>query len=162
MAAAEIHHWHSENEVFNADLFNEDCKNKFQTQSFSGVGAHHHNDLAEQSIQTIMYMTQTFMVNVFLHWSEYSVDNCELWGFAVKHTVWLLNHIPNHLSGLKPLQLLTKTKANHCDLLHTHVWGCSMSLIQSCKMVKKFLIGIVGHVWANFWILAIHILLLWP
>jgi hypothetical protein len=27
-------------------------------------------------------------------------------------------------SGLTPLELLTKSKADHCDLLHSHVWGC--------------------------------------
>ncbi len=63
------------------------------------------------------------MVCVSLHWSKYGPDNLALWGFAVKHAVWLHNHIPNHLSGLKPLKLLTRSKANHCGLLCTHVWG---------------------------------------
>ncbi len=51
LAAAEIHHLHSNNGIFNAELFVKDCKNKFQTQSFSGVGAYHQNTLPEQSIQ---------------------------------------------------------------------------------------------------------------
>ncbi len=34
--------------------FDDDSKNKFQTQSFSRVGAHYQKTLAEQSIQTIM------------------------------------------------------------------------------------------------------------
>ncbi len=42
----------------------------------------------------------------------------------MKHAVWFHHHIPNQLSGLSPMELLSKTKANHCDLLHTHVWGC--------------------------------------
>ncbi len=67
LAAAETHHLHSDNGIFNAELFVEDCKNKFQTQSFSGVGAHHQNALAERSIQTIMYMTRTLMVHISLH-----------------------------------------------------------------------------------------------
>ncbi len=121
LAAAEIHHLHSDNGIFNTELFVKDCKNKFQTQSFSRVGAHHQNALAERSIQTIMYMARTFMVHVSLHWSEYGADNLALWGFAVKHAVWLHNCIPNRLSGLTPLELLTKTKANHHDLLRTHV-----------------------------------------
>jgi hypothetical protein len=44
--------------------------------------------------------------------------------FAVKHTVWLYNCVPNRLSGLTPLELLTKSKADHRDLLRLHVWGC--------------------------------------
>ncbi len=42
----------------------------------------------------------------------------------MKHVVWLYNFIPNHLSGPTPLELLTKSKADHGDLLHLHVWGC--------------------------------------
>ncbi len=56
---------------------------------------------------------------------EHGADNLALWGFAVKHAVWLHNRIPNHLVGLTSLESITKTKANHCNLLHTHVWGCS-------------------------------------
>ncbi len=69
------------------------------------------------------------MVHVSLHWSKYGADNLALWGFAAKHAVWLHNCIPNHLSGLKPLELHTKTKANHHDLLHTHVWGCPVYVL---------------------------------
>jgi hypothetical protein len=44
----------------------------------------------------------------------------------VKHAVWLYNRVPNRLSGLTPLELLTKSKADHRDLLlsHVNVWGC--------------------------------------
>ncbi len=52
------------------------------------------------------------MVHVSLHWSKYGADNLALWGFAVKHAFWLHNCTPNRLSGLTPLELLTKTKAN--------------------------------------------------
>ncbi len=41
----------------------------------------------------------------------------------------MLFSIPNHLSGLTPFKLLTKTKANHCDLLCTHVWGCPVYVL---------------------------------
>jgi hypothetical protein len=37
---------------------------------------------------------------------------------------WLYNRVPNRLSGLTPLELLMKSKADHRDLLRTHVWGC--------------------------------------
>ncbi len=41
LAAIEIQDLHSNNGIFNAKLFVEDFQNKFQTQSFSEVGAHH-------------------------------------------------------------------------------------------------------------------------
>ncbi len=71
------------------------------------------------------------MVHVSLHWSKYGADNLAQWSFAVKHAVWLHNCIPNHHSGLTPLKLLTKAKANHCDLLRTHVWGCPVYVLDS-------------------------------
>ncbi len=49
--------------------------------------------------------------------------------FAVKHAVWLHNHVSNHLYSLTPLDLITKAKASHCDLLHTCVWGCPVYVL---------------------------------
>ena len=142
MAAAEIKHLHSDNGVFTADMFRDDCKIKHQSQSFSGVGAKHQNSIAERAIQTIMYMARTFMVHVSLHWSERGVDDLALWGFAVKHAAWLYNRIPNSTSGLTPLELLTKTKADHRDLLRTHVWGCPVFVLdpklQDGKKIPKW------------------------
>eukprot|EP00804_Cyclotella_cryptica_P017061 CCRYP_003305-RA/>CCRYP_003305-RA protein AED:0.17 eAED:0.17 QI:0/-1/0/1/-1/1/1/0/125 len=80
ITAAEILHLHSDNSIFTADMFRADCKQKHQSQSFSGVGARHQNDLAEHAIQTITYMARTFMVQVSLHWSERGVDDLALWG----------------------------------------------------------------------------------
>eukprot|EP01082_Thalassiosira_pseudonana_P009463 g8665.t1 g8665 contig3:647373-650417(+) len=127
-AAAEVSHFHSDNGVF-ADLFREDCKRKGQSQSFSGVGAQHQNARAERAIQTIMYHARTFMIHTSLHWSEYGADDLCLWSFAVKHAAWLYNRLPNRKSGLTPFELLTRTKANHRDLLRTHVWGCPVYVL---------------------------------
>ncbi len=126
--AVELCHLHSDHEI-NIKLFVEDCKNKFQTQSFSGDGSHHQNALSEESIQNIMNMAQTFLVHVCLHWSKYGTDHLALWGFAMKHTVWLHSHIPNHFSGLTHMEPCTKIKDNYCDLLCTHVWGCPVHVL---------------------------------
>jgi hypothetical protein len=60
-----------------------------------------------------MYMARCFMVHSSLHWIDQGSDDISLWPFAVKH-----------LSGLTPLELLMKSKADHRDLLCLHVWGC--------------------------------------
>ncbi len=72
-----------------------------------------------------------WLVHVSLHWSEYGADNLVLRSFAVNCAVWLHNHIPDNLSGLTSLELLTKTKANHCDLLCSHVWGCPVYVLDA-------------------------------
>ena len=107
-----------------------ECLAKNQTQSFLGVGAQHQNASAERAIQTIMYMARTFLVHSSLHWSERGSNDTSLWPFAVKHAVWLYNRIPNRLSGLTPLELITKSKADHRDLLCSHVWGCPAIVLE--------------------------------
>eukprot|EP00804_Cyclotella_cryptica_P006589 CCRYP_008569-RA/>CCRYP_008569-RA protein AED:0.10 eAED:0.08 QI:0/-1/0/1/-1/1/1/0/161 len=142
ITAAEISHLHSDNGIFTADMFCADCKQKHQSQSFSGVGAKHQNALTERARQTITYMARTFMVHVSLHWSERGVDDLALWGFAVKHAAWLHNRIPSQTTGLTPLELLSKTKADNRDLLRSYVWGCPVFVldpkIQDGKKIPRW------------------------
>ena len=60
----------------------------------------------------------------------------------MKHAVWLYNCLPNRITGLTPLELLTKTKADHKDLLRTHVWGCPTFVLdarlQDGKKIPKW------------------------
>ena len=89
----------------------------------SGAGAKHQNGRAERAIQTIMYMEHTFMIHILLLWNECGSDDITLWPFAVQHAAWLYNRLPNQVSGLTPLEILTGTHSDHRDLLRTHVWG---------------------------------------
>ena len=97
---------------------------KGKLQSVSGVGAQHQNAQAKCAIQTIMFMARCCMVHSSLHWTDQGSDDILLWPFAVKHAVWFYNRVPNRLSGLTPLELLTKSKADHHDLLRSYVWAC--------------------------------------
>jgi hypothetical protein len=114
---------------------------KHQKQTFSGVGAKHQNGRAGRSIQTIMYMACTFMIHVSLHWDEQGSNAVALWPFAVRHVVWLYNHMPNGLTGLSPMEILTGTCSDHRDLLRTHMWGCPVYVLdhklQDGKKIPK-------------------------
>jgi hypothetical protein len=128
--------------VFTAEEFCEECKKSNQEQSFLGVGAQHMNARAERAIQTIMGMARTFMIHVALHWGEYGVDDIALWPFAVKHAAWLYNRLPNAITGITPLEMITEDEANHVDLLRTHVWGCPTFVLdpklQDGKKIPKW------------------------
>ena len=130
------------NGVFTAKEFREACAEENQTQSFSGVGAQHQNARAEHSIQTIMYMARTFMLHTALHWSKYGVDNLSLWLIAVKHAAWLYNRLPNRVTGISPLEMLTNERSDHRDLLRAHVWGCPTFVLnpklQDGKKIPKW------------------------
>ena len=91
--------------------------------------AQHQISKAVRAIQTIMHMARTFMVHSSLHWTDMGADDISLWPFAVKHLVWLYNRVPNRESGLSPLKLITKQKADR-DILRTHVWGCPVYVLE--------------------------------
>jgi hypothetical protein len=78
-----------------------------------------------------MYMARTFMVHASLHWTERGSDDLSLWSFAVKHSVWVYNHVPNVKSGLTPLELITRKHSDYKDLLHCHVWGCPVFVLEA-------------------------------
>jgi hypothetical protein len=122
MACTEVKHYHGDSGIFSAEEYCLECKEKGQSQSFSGVGAQHQNARAKHAIQTIMLMACSFTVHAFLHWTDRGSDNISLCPFAVKHAVWIYNRVPNCQSGLTPLELLTKSKADHRDILRAHVW----------------------------------------
>jgi hypothetical protein len=116
-ACIEVKHFHGNNGIFSWEEYRLECSKKKQSQSFSGVGAQHQNSTAEWAIQTIMYMACTFLVHSSLHWTDMGADDISLWPFAVKHVVWLYNCVPNFESGLTPMELLTKQKADHRNIL---------------------------------------------
>ena len=41
------------------------------------------------------------------------------------------------MTGLTPLELLTKEKADHKDLLRTHVWGCPVYVLDPALQAGK-------------------------
>jgi hypothetical protein len=118
-----VKHFNGDNGIFSSEEYHLECSEKKQLQSFLGVGAQHQNSKAERAIKTIMYMARTFLVHSSLHWTDMGADAISLWPFAVKHAVWLYNRVPNFESGLTPMELLTKQKEGHRDILRSHVWG---------------------------------------
>ncbi len=145
----EVKHYHGNNGIFSTEEYCLECKEKGQSQSFSGVGAQHQNAGAERAIQTIMFMAHSFMVHSSLHWTDRGLDDILLWPFAVKHVVWIYNRVPNRQSGLTLLELLTKSKADHRDLLRAHVWGCPAIVLEPQLQNNKKLPKWNRHAWVG-------------
>ena len=85
-AQAKVQHYHSDNGVFTAEMFKEDCADKQQAKRFIRVGAKHQNAEAERAIQTVMYMAREFTIHVAIHWTEHGTDNLSLRSLAVDHS----------------------------------------------------------------------------
>ena len=82
------------------------------------------------------------MAHALIHWPADGADEIRLWAFAFQHTAWLYNRLPNPKTGLTPLEVLTKTKVDHRDLLRSHVWGCPVYVLdpklQDGKKIPKW------------------------
>ena len=100
-----------------------------QIMRFAGVGAHHHNGVAERSIGTIMAMARTMMLHAAIHWPD-SADPT-LWPMAVTHAAFLFNHVPNETTGISPNDLFTKTRWAQSKFHDIHVWGCPVYVLNS-------------------------------
>jgi hypothetical protein len=81
MAYTEVKHYHGDNGIF-AEEYCLECKEKGQSQSFSGVRAQQQNARAEHAIQMIMFMARSFMVHASLHWTDQGWDDILLWPFC--------------------------------------------------------------------------------
>ena len=91
--------YHSDNSVLLSGRLCSDCRQKRQSQSFSGVGAKHQNSKAERAIRTISYCARFMMAHAALHWPADSSDSVRLYAFAVTHSAWLYNHLQHKYLG---------------------------------------------------------------
>ena len=113
--------------AFTANAYKEHLLTFAQTSRFAGVGAHHHNGVAERAIQTIMSIARTMMLHSAIHWPD--VADAALWPLAVDHAVRLFNLMPNPDNGLSPHDLFTKTRWRQSEFQNFHVWGCPVYVL---------------------------------
>ena len=63
------------------DEYRNGCDEKWQTQSFSGVGDQNHNARADCAIQTTTYTARIFMFQTSLYWTDRGADDLSFWFF---------------------------------------------------------------------------------
>ena len=134
--------YHSDQGIFTSSQFRSDCEDRFQTQTFSGVGAKFQNANAERSVLTLFWMCRTFLLHVGLRWSTDDADNPNLWPMALNHAEWLHNRLPKSGVGVSPLEILRGQRDDHRDLLRAHVFGAPCYVLdaklQDGKKLPKF------------------------
>ena len=113
--------YHTDNGVFKAMEFQDELIKMGQGLTFSGVGAHHQNAVAERAIGSVVSMARTMMLHAKLRWPK--AVSTKLWPMALKHAQHLINHVPNH-NNVCPLDLVLKTTVPRAALKNLHVWGC--------------------------------------
>ena len=118
----------SDNGAFSALDFVKDIVDRGQNAKYSGVGAHHHNGVAERAIQTISNMSRTMMLHAGIHWPD--LVNSSLWPMAMEYAAYIYNHTPNMESGQAPIDIFTRTVVPRQRLLDLHVWGCPAYVLE--------------------------------
>eukprot|EP00956_Cyclotella_meneghiniana_P000227 scaffold288_cov44-Cyclotella_meneghiniana.AAC.7 len=136
--------YYSDNGIFASTEFQEHCNSLGQKLSYSGVGAHHQNGVAERSIGTVCRLARSNPIHLLLHWP----DQCwiYLWPFAMNDAVWIYNRIPNpSLGGLSPDEFSSGSRSDHSDLRRAHVFGCPVYVLdpalQDGKSIPKWNAG---------------------
>jgi hypothetical protein len=87
---------------FGNNDFHENVQRNGQTIDFSGVGAHHQNGVAKQAIQTITSWARTMMLHAIIMWPDQA--DLALWPFALDHSVFLWNNLPQRESKMAPIE----------------------------------------------------------
>ena len=73
--------------------------------SYSGVGAHVQNEVAECAIQTIVTSTRTMMLHQALLWPKHF--DTSIWPFTMDLSAYLYNYLSNEYSSVAPLEIFS-------------------------------------------------------
>ncbi|KAL7488068.1 hypothetical protein ACHAW6_013661 [Cyclotella cf. meneghiniana] len=74
-----------------------------------------------------MYMARSFIIHAALNWGKDGSDYLNLRPFVCG----FFNQIPQCFSGITPIEMVTNIKSDHCDLMCTYVWGCTVYLLEA-------------------------------
>ena len=123
-----IKSYRADNKPFRDKLWTDDMSLQEQTATYSGVGAHFQNGVAERAVQTVTLWALTLMMHQLLHWPEQYDES--LWPFAMQHAVTLWNYLPKSSTRLSPIEIFTGTTVpDHTLLLHSRIWGCPVYVL---------------------------------
>jgi hypothetical protein len=136
-----IQRYHGDNgAAFTSHDFTRHIIDMKQGLSFSGVGAHHQNGVAERTIRTVVTRARVMMLHAAMRWPE--VVDASLWPMALSHATYLWNITPRRESGLAPLEIFSGSKFQYPVVQKQHVWGCPTYVLdprlQDGKKIPKW------------------------
>ena len=119
--------YHTDNGVFSASQFQDKLAEDGQDMTFSGVGAHHQNAVAERAIGTVVNIARTMMLHAKMRWPKAVKTN--LWPMAMKHAEFIVNRVPR-LNNVCALDVVMKTVVPRHSLQQLHVWGAPCYVLE--------------------------------
>ena len=119
--------YHTDNGIFKAKKWIEECQQQKQNVTFAGVNAYHQNGIAKQRIRELQEMTRAMLIHASKRWP--GVVTIHLWPYAMRmanqayNTTPLSSHTgkqsPNK-SSITQLSTSTRNIGNHLDAQHTY------------------------------------------
>jgi hypothetical protein len=118
---AKVQQYNTDNGMCTSKEFVEELSREQQTQHLSGVGAHHQNGPAENTIKNLSQQARIFMFHAAIRWPEHY--NKSLWPLAMSCAVHLHNNAPRRQDGLCPIEIWSRSKSDYSQLHSAHPWG---------------------------------------
>ena len=122
-------HYHADNGRFAESLFTKDCNAKLQKLTFCGVGAHHQNGVAENSIKQLTLTSRTILLHAQRHWPEYITTM--MWPFALLAAADRMNNLHIDMDGLTPEMKFSKATGMKTRLNEFHTFGCPVYILDA-------------------------------
>lgn len=140
-----IKNYHADNAPFNSQEFKDDLRLKGQDISFSGVGAHHQNGVAENAIWTVTGWARAMLLHSIFYWLEQADPT--LWPFALNNSMMLWNSMPQRESLVAPIEILAVLSLIATSTYSKLVFGehPHMCLTQPCRTARRCQNGTHGQ-----------------
>ena len=131
-----ILHYHADNGRFNESAWIQHLQrqNPQQTQSYSGVGAHHQNGIAEKRIRDLQDCARTMLLHAQRRWPE--AINEHLWPYAIRNAADVDNNLPRLKTKQSPLERFSAV-AVRPRAKHFHPFGCPSYVLNSKMQDNK-------------------------
>ena len=121
-------HIHSDNGTFKAKDFKDAAAADNVKQSFSGVGAHWQNGIAERSIGAVTSLARSMLSHSMRRWP--AVIDESFWTFAVRQACNILNMMPRSRKDTSNYELFTGEKPPLAPS-DFHVFGCPVYVLDA-------------------------------
>jgi hypothetical protein len=100
-----VHHYQCDNGIYQSKAFHQEVQDNNQSQSFTGIGAHWQNGLAERYIGVLTRKASIMLLHAMACWPGVITE--EFWSYAYKLAAHQHNHLPSRKSPTTPFELFT-------------------------------------------------------
>ena len=122
-----IKHYHADNGRFKDNAFLKSIQENHQTISFSGVGAHHQNGIAEKRIGDLQRRATTLLLHAQRRWPD--AINSHLWTYAIRAANDCRNNAPTRKDDECPISRFCGTERVPA-IKNQHHFGCPVYVLQ--------------------------------